>query len=323
MLLTEKSQLLWLCDQDSAVLEAASKFYPDAKTTTDISDVINDDQVEAVAVATPTSTHYQVAKQLLNAGKHVLVEKPITMTSGEADELTKLAEDLSVILMVGHVFMFNDGLRYVKDLITSGEIGDVYYLALERTNLGPVRTDVNVLWDLVSHDISIITDLMNMPPDAVSANGQSFLNSDVEDVVFATFSFDSGVRAHIHASWLNPKKVRQITVVGSKKMVIWDDLNLQEPVRIINKRVEFPAPGSTDGSYITYKTICVDGGAEVPQISMKPPLQNECEHFLDCILEEKRPISDGSNGAAVVRILEAATESLKSGTGEFVRCFND
>ncbi len=306
---TGRAEMAWLCDINPDNLARAAKGRPDVPTTADIKEILNDPSVDAVAVSTPTATHFDIARQVLEAGKHVLVEKPLTATSGEAAELTRLAEAKGLVLMVGHVFLFNAGIRALKDLIDEGEIGDIHYMSFERTNLGPVRTDVNALWDLASHDISILCDLFGAPPDKVSATGQHFLNPEIEDVVFAAFSYADGRTAHIHASWLNPQKVRRLTVVGSRKMVIWNDLEPGQPLQIIDKRVEYPAPGT----FYEFKTVCVDGGMVIPSIPVPAPLKEECAHFLDCIESGQKPRTDGENGETVVRLLEAASESIRQG----------
>ena len=191
-----------------------------------------------MAISTPVPTHFALASQALGAGKHVLVEKPMTATSREGRELVDLAESAGRILMVGHVFEYNASIRALKELIEGGELGDVQYMSFTRTNLGPVRTDVNALWDLASHDISIMSYIMASPPRDVTARGQACLNANVEDAVFATFSFEAGPLAHVNVSWLNPRKVRQITVVGNKKMAVWDDLEMQRPIQIYDRHVE-------------------------------------------------------------------------------------
>jgi predicted dehydrogenase len=189
-------------------------------------------------------------------------------------------------------------------------LGDIYYMNFERTNLGPVRTDVNALWDLVTHDASIMCDFMKRSPISVTAKGQCYLNSGIEDVVFATFIFDGGVAAHVHASWLNPNKVRQVTVVGNKKMVVCDDLDLRQPVRIYDKRVRLPPPTAVTGTFVQHKTMILDGGASIPVVQSSEPLVTEIDHFLDCIALNRRPRSDGVSGLRVVRMMEAAAESI-------------
>ena len=211
--------------------------------------------------------------------------------------------------MVGHVFEYNLTIQGLKRLIDSGELGEIHYLNFERTNLGPVRTDVNALWDLAAHDVSIMCYLMGSSPINATARGKAFLNA-VEDTVFATFTFTGGTVAHVHASWLNPRKVRQITAVGSKKMAVWDDLNLQWPIQIYDKRIA-GRPEISD-TLLAYKTAVVDGGIYIPNIQHNEPLQAECEHFIECIEQGDRPQSDGYSGLRVVLALEAATASMKN-----------
>ena len=305
-------EICWLCDQDAERLGKFAARYQDAHTSTNFESILIDPSVDAVMIATPTSTHYSLAQAALNAGKHVLVEKPLALTSAHARELAELAEAKQCVLLVGHVYQYNAIIRALKSLIYQGELGDLLYMIFTRTNLGPVRTDVNALWDLTTHDISIMTYLLNASPERVTASGHCYLNSNVEDVVSAVFEFASGVTAHVHASWLNPRKIRSITVVGEKKMVEVDDLNLREPIRIFDKHVEVPPADSLAGSFLEFKTLVVDGGATTPRVAINRPLETECIHFLECIRTGGRPISDGKNGLEVVRILEAATRSLQN-----------
>lgn len=310
-LATGKARIRWICDTNETRLRAFAQRYPDARTTTEADVALADPALTAAAIATPTATHFSIAKAAIEAGKHVLVEKPLTTNSLEALELIQLAQTHSRTLMVGHVFQYNSTILALHDLIRQGSLGTIHYMNFTRTNLGPVRTDVNALWDLATHDISIMIHLMDAPPIAVSATGSAYLNRDVEDVVFATFRFANGTLANVHASWLNPRKVRTITVVGDQKMAVWDDLELREPIRIYDKRVEVPPPQAMEGSFLEYKTLVVDGGSVVPQIPINRPLQAECSHFLDCIVERRTPHSDGYNGLAVIKALEAATLSMR------------
>lgn len=310
---TGRADIAWICDINPDALAAIGRRYPHARMTTVMQDVFEDDTVAAVAIVTPTMTHYAIAKAALEAGKHVLVEKPITADVFEAEALIEIAAARMRILMVGHVFQYNPTLRALRNQLARGDLGQINYLNLVRTNLGPVRTDVNALWDLASHDVYIMIELLGEMPESVSAFGRAYLNRSVEDVTFATFSFPGGTIAHVHASWLDPRKVRQITVVGSRKMALWDDLNMAEPLRIFDKRVELPPPGSLEGSYLEHKTLVVDGGSVVIPVESNRPLQAECEHFLDCIQEDATPISDGRSGLAVVRALCAAQESMRHG----------
>jgi predicted dehydrogenase len=307
---TGKAVVHWLCDANPDNLGSLARRYPYARTTTDLGEILRDDSVDAVFIATPTATHYELGKRALEAGRHVLIEKPITTSSREAAALVHLARKRDRVLMVGHVFEYNPAIRVVDDLIKAGELGEIYYMNFERTNLGPVRTDVSALWDLATHDASIMCDFMSAAPVSVTATGQSYLNPGIDDVVFATFVFDRGVAAHVHASWLNPNKVRQITVVGSKKMAVCDDLDMRQPVRLYDKRVSLPPLSEITGSFLQHKTIVVDSGAIIPVVQTREPLLREVDDFFDCIISGKEPRADGVSGWRAVRLVEAATESM-------------
>jgi len=306
-----RAKVGWICDTSTDRLAKLGAVYPDARTTAELSDVLGDDSVAAVAISTPVHTHYALVRAALEAGKHVLVEKPMTSTSTESVELIELAAARDRVLMVGHVFEYNASIRALKDFVDSGELGRVLYLSFVRTNLGPVRSDVNAFWDLASHDISIMTYLFGEAPADVTARGRGYLNPRIEDAVFATFGFESGAMAHVNVSWLNPRKVRRITVVGDKKMAVWDDLELARPIQIYDQHVEGPAEAY---SYLDYKTTVVDGGIFIPSIRLNQPLQAEVDHFIECFIEGKTPQTDGANGLRVVRALEAATHSMANGS---------
>jgi predicted dehydrogenase len=307
---TGKAVLDSLCDANPKNLSALARRYPHARATTEIGEMMHDAGVDAVFIATPTATHYELGKLALEAGKHVLIEKPLATCFREAAELARLAEEKGLVLMVGHVFEYNAAIRAVDDLIKSGELGEIYYMSFERTNLGPVRTDVGALWDLATHDASIMCDFMSAAPVSVTARGQSYLNPGIDDVVFATFNFEHGVAAHVHASWLNPSKVRQVTVVGSKKMVICDDLDLRYPVRLYDKRVSLPPLQEITGTFLQHKTLVVDSGATIPVIQTKEPLLTELDDFFECIISGRTPRANGMSGWRVVRVMEAAAESI-------------
>ncbi len=309
---TGRAEIRWLCDLDPKNLAAIAARRPDARTTANLDHVLNDDEVEAVVISTPTTTHHEVATRALAAGKHVLVEKPITASSEDAVDIIKRAKETNCLVMVGHVFEYNSTIIAVKEMIAAGELGKIHYLHFERTNLGPVRTDVNALWDLASHDVSIMCDFLGAAPVDVSANGKAFLNPGVEDVVFATFSFADGAKAHVHASWLNPRKVRQITVVGSHKMLVWDDLDLHVPIRVFDKRADAGEPANVAGGFLGHKMHLFDAGIFIPKIPMNRPLQAQCEHFLDCLGNGATPRSDGFSGLRVVSALEAASKSMRN-----------
>ncbi len=309
--LTGRAHVRWICDLEQESLAKIAARHPSSRTTTDVQDLLGDPEVDAIVVSTPVFTHFELAGRALAAGKHVLVEKPITSNSREARELIQRARATGRVLMVGHVFEYNATVLALKKLIDSGELGRIQYLNFVRTNLGPVRTDVNALWDLASHDVSIMSTFLGRRPQDVSARGQSWLNKAIEDTVFATFSFPGGVLAHVNVSWLNPQKVRQITIVGDKKMAVWDDLEMQHPIRIYDRHVEIPEVADT---YLEFKTAVVDGGVYLPNVKLNQPLQAECEHFLECVEKGAKPRSDGESGLGVVLALEAATRSMRDGS---------
>jgi predicted dehydrogenase len=316
--LTGRASVRWLCDRDRERLATVRAGYPEARATTEAEELLTDPALDAVAISTPATTHYALARRALEAGKHVLVEKPFTATSAEAKALLRLHRERSSVLgqqsvlMVGHVFEYNATVRALKEIIASGALGSVYYLHFERTNLGPVRTDVNALWDLATHDVSIMCYLLDRAPREVTCRGESFLNPGIEDAVFGTFAFDGGTLAHVHASWLNPRKIRQITVVGSKKMALWDDLDLRTPIQLYDKHVVDPV--DLPDTYVAYKTQVVDGGVSSPVVRLNQPLRAECEHFLDCIEHGRRPQSDALSGLRVVLAAEAAAASMRNGS---------
>jgi len=277
------------------------------KTTKDYREMLADKSLDAVIVSTSTSTHYGIVRDVLEAGKHVLVEKLITVNSGEAEELVRMAKDRGLVLMVGHTFLFNAGIRKVRELVSSNAIGDIVYVHSQRTGLGPIRKDVNVLWDLAPHDISIFLNIMGMPKRVI-AKGRSFIRNDREDVVFLMMEFGNGIIANAHVSWTDPYKIRSLTVVGSKKMVVFDDVS-NEHVKVFDKGVKYEA----GDSFGEFKDIVRDGDVTIPKIASKEPLRMECEHFLGCIENNKQPISSGEDGVKVVKVLEAAAKSLESG----------
>lgn len=305
-----RARLSWICDTQVRALKTMAERYPKTRLTTQLDEVLADSTVQGVCIATPTNTHFSIASQVMRTGRHVLLEKPLTHDISTAIALVNLAAENNVILMVGHIFEYNNAIRETKKLIHSGELGEIHYINFERTNLGPVRQDVNALWDLASHDVSIMRYLLEEEPVAVSAYGHAYLNPGVEDVVFAVYSFQSHCLVHIHASWLNPRKVRQITIVGSKKMVVVDDLDIRAPIRVYDKHVDSQSLMNISGEFLGYKMAVVDGGLFIPSITMNQPLLTELEHFLDCIQNQKTALSDGLSGLHVVRALDAASQSI-------------
>jgi len=304
-----ESRVRAVCDLDEARLDRARKSLREVESwTSNLEETLRDPKADAVVVATPTSTHFELAKSALEAGKHVLVEKPLADTVARGQELVELAAREGRVLAVGHVFLFNPGICAVKALIASGELGRVYYLSALRTNLGPVRRDVNALWDLAAHDLSIFDDWMGSPPKSATAHGASFLNEGIEDVVTASFGYPGGVTAQVHASWLNPRKVREITVVGEKAMAVWNDMDLGEPVRVYHKGVE--ADERYADSFGSFRMLVRQGEVVIPHVSGPEPLAAEGDHFIRCIREGVEPINGGQAALSVVRSLEAADRSM-------------
>lgn len=298
-------------DTDPAQLARAAESFPGLRMEQDYRRLLDDAALDAVVVATPTRTHYQVTRDALESGKHVLCEKPLCATSAQAQELVELARSRGRVLMVGHVFLFNAGIVAAKALVDGGELGTLHYLAATRTNLGPIRSDVDATYDLATHDISIFNWLLSSAPETVSAIGGSFLQQGIADVVFITLRYPGNVLAHIHASWLNPKKVRQITIVGSKKMLTWDDLELNTPVAIYDKGANTTPAYSDYGEFL--RVSMWEGDVRLPKINLEEPLKVQARAFLDAIRRGIVERSDGDFSVQVVRTLEAASASLARG----------
>ena len=306
------AEIKWICDKNEFHLNSFSERYPQAKTTMNFRELLSDEQLDAVAIAAPTSTHYEITKAALLSKKHVFVEKPLTNNLQEATELRMLSEDSGLVLFVGHIFQYNNAIRYLRDAINQGVLGTTRYINFNRTNLGPVRTDVNAIWDLASHDVSIMYYILGALPKSVSAFGKSYLNSGVEDIVFLNFEYTNEVIVQVHASWLNPRKSRLITVVGDEKMAEIDDLDLEHPIKIYDKKV-YSNTEKQDSELGTKKTNIYDGGTTYPVVKGSMPLEKECMDFLSSIRGGNLPLSDGRMGEQVVRICSFAMDSLRKG----------
>src|SRR5438309_1389744 len=305
-------QLKVLCDSSDSRLNHMRRLYPELGTTDKFEDLLADNELDAVVIATPVRFHLTMAKAALNAGKHVFIEKPIARTEAEAAELVSLAEHKGLILMVGHTFLFSPAVRRMKEIITAGDIGEVQYISARRLNLGLFQKDINVAWDLAPHDISIILHLLNELPVSVSCQGSSHVTRGIEDVTMMYLTFAKNRCAFIQNSWLDPKKVRQMTVVGSQRMIVYDDTEPLEKIKIYDARVEVPPHYDTFAEF-TYSYHY--GDAYVPYIKQDEPLKLECQHFLECVRDGANPVTNGQLGLEVVRILEAAGNSLrKQGT---------
>jgi predicted dehydrogenase len=296
------------CDLDTSRFDLIQRRFPNTKTTNEIEDFWSDSNIEAVVIATPAQTHFSLTKKALEAGKHVLVEKPLTLSSHEAETLIELAKAQRRVLMVGHTFEYNPAVLKVKELMHKGQLGKVYCTYSTRVNLGQVQRDLNALWSIAPHDISILLFLFEQMPVEISARGASYLNSGVEDVVFMDLMFSSGSTAHVHVSWLDPSKVRRMTIVGSKKMVVYDDVESEGKIKVYDKGVLKLGNGQIFGEF-QYRLH--SGDIYIPRIDMTEPLQNECMHFIECIREGKKPHTDGENGLRVVKVLEGAQRSLE------------
>jgi predicted dehydrogenase len=295
------ADLRWLCDLSPDLLESAARAHPQARTTADFEELLADQNVDAVVIATPVVTHYELAKQALSAGKHVFVEKPQAQSSAEAEELAALAQEQGLVLMPGYLLLYHPALHRLKELIDGGDLGDVLYLYGNRQNLGQIRRDENALWSIGAQDLSMILHLVDEEPVEAWARGESFLRSGIEDVVFCYLRFPSGVIAHMHVSWLDPHKMRKLTVVGRDKMAVFDDMEPDRKLTVYDKGpVERPA---SDWQVRV-------GDIHIPKLSTEEPLRREVAHFLALVGGEGDPLAPAREGLAVIRTLEQLQESL-------------
>jgi predicted dehydrogenase len=303
------SRVLVACDKQPHRLQEVGRRFPGIILTTELEHALAVPGVDAVVICTHASSHFRMARRCLEAGKHVLVEKPIATSVADADELSTIADFRQLVLMVGHTFLYNPGIRKIKEYVKSGESGRVYYLYSSRTNLGPIREDVNALWDLAPHDVAIFNYLLDSIPVRVSAVGVRALRNPREDVGFISLSYPTGILGHIHVSWADPNKVRELVVVGSEKRIAFNDMNPLEQVRIFEKSV-FP-DHDEPSSYADYRLMMRDGNIISPRIEVAEPLKNQCSHFMECITLGTPPLTSGWDGSQVVRVMEAIDRSLK------------
>ena len=301
----ELADLTWICDSDEARRAEFGARYPNARVTASFEEMLADDDLRAVVIATPVPTHHPLAKQALEAGKHVFVEKPPAMRAAEMEELVGLAEERGLVLMPGHLLLYHPGVQKLKELVDSGQLGDVLCVYGNRQNLGIIRTNENALWSLGVHDLSVILYLIGEQPSQATANGNAFLNAGVEDVVFCYLQFPSGKIAHMHLSWLDPHKMRKVTVVGRDKMAVFDDMEPEQKITVYDK-----APEEPTGTYGEWRTRT--GDVFSPKISNDEPLKLECRHFLG-LVENGWDGHEMHDGLEVVRVLEQLTESLRGG----------
>jgi len=309
----EQINQLTVCDTNSEMLKKAATKFQGIQTTNSPDEILNNPSIDAVVIALPAAMHYQYAKQALLMKKHVLVEKPLTTTVEEAKDLIQIAKDNKCILMVGHTFIFNMAVQKIKQYIESGELGEIYYIFSQRLNLGRVRQDVNAMWNLAPHDISIILYWLDEQPTKIKAHGQSFLQDGIDDLVFIHLDFESGKSAHIHVTWLDPLKTRKIVVVGSKKMIVYDDVSTDRKIMIYDKGIDKTLENNLKHEIYDYASFQLKnrvGDIVIPKIDFKEPLALECQHFVNCILTKGKPVTDGTAGLNVVDVLEKAQINL-------------
>ncbi len=304
-----QSEITAICDLNEERLQYAEKKLTGVFASHNFDEILNRELVDAVVISTPTKTHFELTKKALEAGLHVFVEKPLATSAMECQTLIDLAEKYGLKLFVGHLFLYNTAVKKMKELVGNGALGNICYISSQRLNLGPIRQDVNALWDLAPHDISIILDLLDRSPVSVNCQGLAYLNKNVHDVCTLTMHFEKKCMAIINVSWLDPSKTRLMTVVGEKQMATFNDMEPLEKIRVFNKRVE--APGYSD-SFGEFQFSFQYGDTCSPWLNQVEPLKAECRHFLECIEENKHPLTDGHNGLEVVRVLEAADISLNN-----------
>lgn len=305
---TAGCRLRYICDLSGATLGKHARHFPDALPSDSYEDILRDPDVDAVALATPAPAHFEMARQALAAGKHVYVEKPMTLTVEHAEELIELADRNQRKLMVGHLLEYHPAVQLMKQEVDAGSLGRIYYMYCQRLNLGVVRQQENAFWSLAPHDISVVLYLFGQEPSAIDACGQNFLQPDIQDVVFARLQFPDGRMAHIHVSWLDPCKKRSMVLVGSEKMLVFDDMEASEKIRIFDKSAvaEFGEGGAPGAVHVRHGDILI------PRIAAHEPLAIETRHFIDCILNDTEPRSDGRDGLRVVRVLEAVDRQLRA-----------
>jgi predicted dehydrogenase len=308
------AELAWCCDLSEENRDRYAQQYPQARFTGDFGDLLSDPSLDAIAVASSVPTHHPLGLRALAAGKHVFIEKPLAASVADARELVEAAEGAGLRLMVGHLLLFHPALGKVRELIASGELGDIYYLYGNRVNLGQVRADENALWSLGAHDVAVLLDLVGERPVEAQARGECYVRPSVEDVVFGYLKFPSGAVAHLHLSWLDPHKTRKLTVVGSQKMVVFDDMETDRKVTIYDKSASRAPSTDSYGEYVSVRF----GDISIPRIPNDEPLRLECQEFVDAIEEGREPRCGGREGLAVVEVLEAMQASLDSG-GQPVR----
>ncbi|MFQ5601393.1 MAG: Gfo/Idh/MocA family protein [Candidatus Krumholzibacteriia bacterium] len=307
--IARRSRVTACSDLDADRLEHMSELYPYLSITPDYHEILQNPDISAVAIATPVSTHFKLCMDALRANKHVFVEKPLALSSEQCTEMAAEASQRNLVLMVGHTFVYTAAVNKIRDLIGTGDLGEICYINSTRVNLGVFQPDINVIWDLAPHDISIMNYVLGMRPERVAAHGRSYIRPGIEDVAFIDLEYPNGVIANIHVSWLDPCKIRRTTVVGTRKMLVYDDVSSLEKIRVYDKGVDVPPHYDSFGEFsLSYRF----GDILTPRLDDSEPLKVECRHFVDSVGKGQKPRSDSEEGLAVVRVLEAACESLRS-----------
>lgn len=302
-----QTNIALVCDKNPRVQDMVASNYPGVEFSTDYRAAVANWEIDAAVVATVTEQHYAIAKDLIAAGKHVLIEKPMTTKASEGRHLIELARERNVKLMVGHIYLYNSAIQQAKQYLKESDLGKLHYFYTQRTNLGPIRHDVNVVWDLAPHDVSILNYFMDSDPLWVSAVGQNLSSSKHADVAFIVLGYPDNVVGHIHVSWADPSKVRDVVIVGSHRRIYLNDMDPQEPIRIFERGLE---PSAEDTALENRFTIR-DGDIISPRVKLSEPLREQCNHFVNAILQDREPISNGQNGVSVVQVLEAIDQSMQ------------
>lgn len=308
----EEARLRWMCDLDTKRLETFGRRYPAAKTTVDYKHLLSDAELDAVVIATPVGTHFSFAKDALQAGKHVLIEKPFTATVAEAEELIQLAERNNLTLMVDHTFIYTGAIRKIKEIVQSGELGELLYFDSVRVNLGLFQRDINVVWDLAPHDLAIMDFIIGRQPSIVSAIGSCHIERGIENIAYVLLGFADEFIAHFHFNWLSPVKIRRTLIAGRRRMIVYDDIEPTEKIRVYDKGVMVTRSEEAADKEDAYRTLVSyrTGDVWVPKLDSTEALHYVCLEFLNAIKEKRPPLTDGESGLRVVRLLEAAQESI-------------
>jgi predicted dehydrogenase len=311
----EAARLRWMCDLDERRLQALGRRYPSAETTHDYKLMLANAELQAVVIATPVATHYNFAREALLAGKHVLIEKPFTASVSEAEELIELAERQRLVLMVDHTFIYTGAVRKIKEIVSSGELGDLLYFDSTRINLGLFQHDINVVWDLAPHDLSIMDYILGREPVALTATGSCHIERGIENIAYVMLKFTDEFIAHFHFNWLSPVKIRRTLIAGSRKMVVYDDIEPTEKIRVYDSGVTTNRSSDEVDRETAYKTLVSyrTGDVWVPKLDSTEALRYVCQEFLDAIKDNRPPLTGGAAGLRVVRLLEAAQASIDGG----------